>query len=148
MQPEPISNPNNTDTHMKSWGSQDDDSQTEDPHAMENSLINDTTLLKKCSTNKTGPSKLQKIFTGVFPTPPIRINQNLRVFQNNHNKATETRAYNIKMNIDLRKYKTRAINSGEKIKSTIATLKRADPNLLILHSPCPPWTQYYTDFPM
>ena len=36
------------------------------------------------------------------------------------------------MNIDLRKHNTRAVNPGEKFKATIAILKRADPNLLIL----------------
>lgn len=35
------------------------------------------------------------------------------------------------MNIDLKKY-GRTINVGEKFKSTVTVLKRADPNLLVL----------------
>merc|ERR1712183_888533 len=112
--------------------SQDKDSQTEDLYRMETTITDNTSYTKKRNAEDIGPNTNYRNFSGAFPVPPVRLNRGIGASSHDNHDALETRTYNIKMNIDLRKHTTRAINPGEKFKSTIAILKRSDPNLLIL----------------
>lgn len=55
-----------------------------------------------------------------------------RVTQLDQNSSNKTQAYHIKMNINLKRSSGQAVNPGEKFKSVISALKKADPNLPLL----------------
>ena len=75
-------------------------------------------------------------FSGAFPGPPAQIYHGInKVPATDPNKEIEMREYNIKLNMDLKRFPGRAVNPGEKFKHTISILKKADPELLLLPLP-------------
>ena len=75
-------------------------------------------------------------FSGAFPAPPAQIYHGInKAPETDSNNETEMIEYNIKLNMELKRFLGRAVNPGEKFKHTISILKQADPDLLLLPLP-------------
>ena len=67
-------------------------------------------------------------FSRAFPAPPAQIYHGInKAPKTDSNNETEMREYNIKLNMELKRFLGREVNPGEKFKHTISILKKQIP---------------------